>query len=56
MPITAIEHVQLSMPSGMEAAARKFYEGVSGFPELPKQPHLAKYGGIRFERGALRCW
>ena len=26
MPITAIEHVQLAMPPGMEQAARDFYQ------------------------------
>ena len=54
MLITAIEHVQLAMPSGREAAARKFYEGVLGIPEVPKPPHLTKRGGVWFEHGALK--
>jgi catechol 2,3-dioxygenase-like lactoylglutathione lyase family enzyme len=54
VPVVAIEHVQLAMPAGMESAARDFYEGVLGIPEVPKPPHLAKRGGAWFERGALR--
>ena len=54
MPIVAIEHVQLAMPPGQEAAARDFYEGVLGIPEVPKPPHLARRGGAWFERGALK--
>jgi catechol 2,3-dioxygenase-like lactoylglutathione lyase family enzyme len=54
VPIVAIEHVQLAMPPGQEAAARDFYEGVLGIPEVPKPPHLAKRGGAWFERGALK--
>ena len=54
MPIVAIEHVQLAMPPGQEAAARDFYEGVLGIPEVPKPPRLARRGGAWFERGALK--
>ena len=42
MPIIAIEHVQLAMPAGMEQAARNFYQGLLGIPEVPKPPELAK--------------
>jgi len=52
--IAAIEHVQLAMPAGRESAARDFYEGVLGIPEVPKPAHLAKRGGAWFERGALK--
>jgi catechol 2,3-dioxygenase-like lactoylglutathione lyase family enzyme len=54
MRLTAIDHVQLAMPPGHEAEARKFYEQTLGIPELPKPPHLAKRGGCWFERGALK--
>jgi catechol 2,3-dioxygenase-like lactoylglutathione lyase family enzyme len=54
VPIAAIEHVQLAMPPGKEPAAREFYERVLGIPEVPKPPHLAKRGGVWFERGALK--
>jgi len=54
VPIVAIEHVQLAMPAGMERAARDFYQGLLGIPEVPKPPELAKRGGAWFERGALK--
>ncbi len=54
VPIAAIEHVQLAMPPGMEDAAREFYQGVLGIPEVPKPPRLAKRGGAWFERGSLK--
>jgi PPOX class probable FMN-dependent enzyme len=54
MPVTAIEHVQLAMPPGMEEAARRFYRDLLGIPEIAKPPHLAKRGGAWFERGALK--
>lgn len=49
-----IEHVQLAMPAGGEAAAREFYAGVLGIGETPKPPHLAKRGGCWFERDDLK--
>ena len=52
--LLAIDHVQLAMPAGGEAAARDFYGDVLGLPETPKPPHLAKRGGCWFERGALK--
>lgn len=54
MRLTAIDHVQLAMPPGREAEARRFYEQTLGIPELPKPAHLAKRGGCWFERGALK--
>jgi len=54
MPIVSIEHVQLAMPAGMENAAREFYQGLLGIPEVPKPPELAKRGGAWFERGSLK--
>lgn len=54
MPLVAIDHVQLAMPPGGEAAARDFYGGLLGLPEVPKPSHLAVRGGCWFERGALR--
>ena len=38
----------------MEPAARDFYQGVLGIPEVPKPAHLAKRGGAWFERGPLK--
>ena len=54
MPILSIEHVQLAMPPGGEAAARAFYAGLLGIPEVPKPPELATRGGAWFEHGALK--
>jgi len=52
--LLAIDHVQLAMPAGGEAAARAFYGDALGLPETPKPPHLAKRGGCWFELGALK--
>ena len=52
--IERIDHVQLAMPAGEEAAARAFYDGLLGIPEVPKPPHLAARGGCWFERGDLK--
>jgi catechol 2,3-dioxygenase-like lactoylglutathione lyase family enzyme len=54
MRILAIDHVQLAMPEGREAEARRFYCELLGIPEAPKPPHLARRGGCWFERGPLK--
>ena len=54
MLIQAIDHIQLAMPAGQEDIARRFYTGVLEIPEVPKPPHLAKRGGVWFERDALK--
>lgn len=54
MSIYAIHHVQLAKPAGEEEKARAFYAGVLGIEETPKPPHLAKRGGVWFERGELK--
>lgn len=54
MRIEGLNHVQLAMPSGEEQAARDFYAGVLGVPEVHKPANLAKTGGCWFERGALK--
>ena len=54
MRVEGINHVQLAMPPGEEAAARAFYTGLLEIPEVPKPPHLAARGGCWFERGALK--
>lgn len=46
-----LNHVQLAMPHGGEAAARQFYVGVLGFEEIPKPPELAARGGAWFRSG-----
>jgi catechol 2,3-dioxygenase-like lactoylglutathione lyase family enzyme len=52
--VTGIEHVQLAMPPGEEAAARRFYSGLLGLPEMPKPPHLAARGGCWFEAPGVK--
>jgi catechol 2,3-dioxygenase-like lactoylglutathione lyase family enzyme len=54
MRIVAIDHVQLAMPAGGEAAARVFYTGVLGLPETPKPPRLAARGGCWFESAEVK--
>jgi catechol 2,3-dioxygenase-like lactoylglutathione lyase family enzyme len=54
MPVVGVDHVQIAMPAGGEAAARAFYTGLLGIPEIPKPPALAARGGAWFERGTLK--
>jgi len=50
--ITGVDHVQLAMPRGREAAAREFYAELLGMGELPKPAVLAARGGCWFASGA----
>ena len=52
--IYGLDHVQLAMPAGEEAAARAFYGEVLGLTEVPKPANLAKRGGVWFEAGSLK--
>ena len=54
MGIVSLDHVQLAMPQGQEEAARSFYSGLLGIPEVPKPPVLAARGGAWFETGPVR--
>lgn len=54
VPFTAIDHVQLAMPSGGEETARQFYRDLLGMAEIPKPPELAKRGGCWFESGKVQ--
>ncbi|WP_324828458.1 glyoxalase [Qipengyuania zhejiangensis] len=57
MTIVGIDHVQLAMPHGGEAHARRFWTSVMGLTEVVKPAHLAVNGGCWFEgRGvAIHC-
>ena len=46
-----LDHVQLAIPAGAEAACRAFYVGVLGMTELQKPPELAKRGGLWVRSG-----
>lgn len=53
--INGIDHVQVAMPPGAEDAARAFYTGVLGLPEIPKPADLAaRSGGCWFAAGHLQ--
>jgi catechol 2,3-dioxygenase-like lactoylglutathione lyase family enzyme len=52
--IERIEHVQLAMPLGGEEAARRFYAGILGIPEVLKPANLVVRGGAWFVRGDVR--
>ncbi|MFA5884094.1 MAG: VOC family protein [Acidimicrobiia bacterium] len=54
MRVRRVDHVQLAMPAGEEAAATAFYEGLLGVPRVPKPPHLEVRGGCWFETGELK--
>ncbi|MEG2577559.1 MAG: VOC family protein [Glutamicibacter sp.] len=43
-----LHHVQLPMPRGQEAEARRFYGEALGLIEVPKPPALAGRGGCWF--------
>ena len=50
--VIGVDHVQVAAPPGCEEAARAFYEGLLGLPEIEKPPLLAARGGCWFEAGA----
>jgi len=49
MPIIGLDHVQLAMPPGGEAQARRFYHDLLGLIEVEKPAPLAARGGCWFE-------
>jgi catechol 2,3-dioxygenase-like lactoylglutathione lyase family enzyme len=51
---TAIDHVQLAMPSRGEDTARQFYRDVLGMVEIAKPAELAKRGGCWFKSGEVQ--
>ena len=53
MTILALDHVQLAIPPGGEAAARAFYAGVLGLVEVPKPEAMRARGGLWFTAGAV---
>ena len=52
--ISGLDHVQVAMPRGQEAAARGFYGTLLGLEELPKPPDAAARGGVWFKCGELQ--
>lgn len=51
--IVGLHHVQVAAPPGCEDAARTFYGGLLGLPEIAKPPLLEGRGGCWFGAGAL---
>ena len=47
--IKRLDHVQLAIAAGQEAAARKFYTGVLGLEEVEKPAALKVNGGLWFK-------
>jgi len=47
--IVGIDHVQLGMPTGGEAAASRFYGTILGLREAAKPPELRERAGILAE-------
>lgn len=54
MTVVAIDHVQLAMPAGGEAAAQTFYAGLLGLRRVPKPAHLELRGGCWFENESVK--
>jgi catechol 2,3-dioxygenase-like lactoylglutathione lyase family enzyme len=52
-PIYAIDHVQIAIPKGGEAAAQPFYRDLMGLVEVPKPATLAGRGGAWYEAGPV---
>ena len=51
--VIALDHVQLAMPPGGEAAAVGFYQDLLGLEQRPKPPALEARGGCWFSNGAV---
>jgi catechol 2,3-dioxygenase-like lactoylglutathione lyase family enzyme len=48
-----LSHVNIPMPRGREADARRFYRDLLGLAEVPKPAELAARGGCWFDAGGL---
>ncbi len=46
--VVGLDHVQMAIPTGEEALARLFYEGVLGLQEVHKPRAVARRGGVWF--------
>ena len=51
--LRGLDHLQIAMPRGEEAAARAFYAGVLGLEEVPKPAALTGRGGCWFAAGGI---
>jgi hypothetical protein len=51
--VIGLDHVQLAMPPGGEAAAESFYSGLLGLTRIPKPEPMASRGGCWFVSGPV---
>jgi hypothetical protein len=51
--LVSIDHVQLAIPRGAEAACRPFFAEVLGMAEIPKPAALGGRGGLWFRAGSV---
>jgi catechol 2,3-dioxygenase-like lactoylglutathione lyase family enzyme len=51
--VIGLDHVQLAMPPGGEAAAEAFYSGLLRFTRIPKPEPMASRGGCWFSAGPV---
>jgi catechol 2,3-dioxygenase-like lactoylglutathione lyase family enzyme len=51
MPVVALDHLQVAMPAGREAEARRFYGELLGLREIAKPAATAGRGGVWFLLG-----
>jgi catechol 2,3-dioxygenase-like lactoylglutathione lyase family enzyme len=52
--ITALDHVQLAAPPGVEDACRAYYGDTLGMTEIPKPAPIAARGGVWFQAGSAQ--
>jgi catechol 2,3-dioxygenase-like lactoylglutathione lyase family enzyme len=54
MKILSIDHIQLAIPPGGEAAARHFYGELLELREIPKPEAMRARGGVWFDAGTFQ--
>jgi catechol 2,3-dioxygenase-like lactoylglutathione lyase family enzyme len=52
--ILGLDHAQITVPTGQEEAARRFYCDVLMMTEVPKPPSLQGRGGLWLKAGTLQ--
>lgn len=52
--IIRVQHAQITIPNGVETAARKFYCDLLGLKEIPKPKVLQTRGGLWLEIGGFQ--
>jgi catechol 2,3-dioxygenase-like lactoylglutathione lyase family enzyme len=52
-PFVALDHVQLAIPAGGDAVARRFYVELLGMVEIPRPKEMAGRGGGWFQSGTV---